>query len=265
MRLAPIALALALVACDRAPSNPPAPAASTTAAAPATSLPPPAGFHAGELAGVRYLERTTGGALAEDTLPLVVAMHGLGDTPDDFRGLFDGFRGRVRLVLPYGDPWQPGYAWWPLTGAALDLDRVAAGCDRAAERVAGLLAALVAKRPTVGKPIVTGFSQGGMLSFTLAVRRPELVGEAVPVSGLLAPALFPASWPPGKVAPPVHAIHGDADARVPFPLAEKSVAKLRDLGFDADLARHAGVGHTVSAAMRADLYARLEAAALRAR
>jgi hypothetical protein len=52
---------------------------------------------------------------------------------------------------------------------------------------------------------------------------------------------------------------------VPFPLAEKSVAKLRDLGFDADLARHAGVGHTVSAAMRADLYARLEAAALRAR
>jgi phospholipase/carboxylesterase len=254
----------ALLGCDAAPPAPSTPAPTARAAEPKPAA-APGGLRPGEAAGVRYLERTTGGASAEDALPLVVAIHGLGDRPEDFAGLFDGLRARVRLVLPYGEAWQSGYAWWTPAGAGMDLDRVAAGCDRAAARLAPMLAELSAKRPTVGKPIVTGFSQGGMLSFTLAVRHPEVVAEALPVSGLLAPALWPASWPAGRVAPPVHALHGDADARVAVGLAEKSVAKLRELGFEADLARHAGVGHAVSPAMRADLHARIGAAAERAR
>jgi phospholipase/carboxylesterase len=213
---------------------------------------------------VRFVERVTGGAGDEDTLPMIVAIHGLGDRPESFAGLFEGFPGRARIILPYGEPWQSGFAWWRPAGASLDPDRVASGSERAAHRLAAMIDELAKARPTAGKPLVTGFSQGGMVSFALAVLHPEVIGEAFPVSGLLAPALWPSSWPAGKATPPIFALHGTADPRVPIDLARKSVARLRELGFNAELQEYVDVGHTVIAEMRRDLFKRLEAAAARA-
>jgi phospholipase/carboxylesterase len=251
-----LTLALALLGCGRNAATEPAPSEQARSAAAERS--PPAGR--GEAAGVRYIELIKGAAAASDTLPMVIAIHGLGDSPDSFQRLFDGFDHRARVIVPYGEPWQSGFAWWHISGRKLDMDGVAAGCNRASARLSEMIAAILRTRPTAGAPIVTGFSQGGMLSFTLAVLHPEQIAEAVPVGGLLAPALHPSAWPVGKVAPPVFAIHGEADERVPVEGARASVEKLRSLGFSAELRAYPGVGHTISAEMRRDLHERLREA-----
>jgi phospholipase/carboxylesterase len=250
-RAALLLAALLLTACERSAPEPAPPPAAT--AAPAASGPP-------EAAGVRYLERLTGGASADEPLPLVVAMHGLGDRPEAFAPVYTSLPARARLIVPYGEPWNEGFSWFP-PGSLDDPARLADGTARAADRVAAMIEVLSRTRPTRGKAIVTGFSQGGMLSFTLAVRHPELVAAAFPVGGLLAPALVPASWPMGKVAPPLLAFHGEADERVPIARARASVEALRALGLDARLSSYPGVGHAIPPALRADLLRAIAAAA----
>jgi phospholipase/carboxylesterase len=196
-------------------------------------------------------------------LPLVVAIHGLGDRPESFGRLLDGFAARARVVVPYGTALHGnGFSWFPI--ARLDPEALAEGTERAAHGLAGMIEQIERTRPTVGKPIVTGFSQGGMLSFTIAVLHPERIGEALPVSGLLVPRLWPASWPAGKAMPTMHAFHGDADTVVPFDRARASVGALKKAGFPIEFNTYPGVGHTVSAKMREDVFAALKTAIDRA-
>jgi phospholipase/carboxylesterase len=244
------AAVLSLPACGR--DAPPEPAPSTPAPRESASVP--------EAAGIRYLERTTGGAAASDRLPLVVAIHGLGDRPESFASVFAPLRARARLVVPYGlDPWHDGFSWFP-AGWLDDPQKLAHGTSAAADRLAAMITALARARPTAGRPIVTGFSQGGMLSFTLAVLHPEAVGAAFPVGGLLAPPLLPSSWPAGRVEPAIHAFHGADDDRVPVAGARTTVQRLHDLGLGADLHEYPGVRHTIPPAMQADLCRALDAA-----
>lgn len=262
-RLALLAFALFFPACQRATPSP-SPASTSTSTSTSTPLPdvaPAAGVLSA--AGVRYLEQITGGAAPGDALPLVIAIHGHGDRPDSYAGLFEGFGGRARFIFPYGEPYGEGFSWFALS-PRFNPDAIAAGTERAADRLAGMIAAIVALRPTRGKPIVTGFSQGGMLSYTLAVLHPESLGEAFPVSGLLAPPHWPSTWAAGKAQARIEAFHGDADRTVSIAVDRQTAARLRAVGFTALLHEYPGVAHTVPADMRRDLQAAIEAAVRRA-
>jgi phospholipase/carboxylesterase len=197
------------------------------------------------------LEILTGGANASDSLPLVVGIHGLGGSPERFERILSSLSVRARLILPYGlEPHGEGFAWFP---EWKDDEEFAAGTRRAADRLAAMIDELVRRRPTSGKPLVTGFSQGGMLSFALAVLHPEVVRAAFPVSGLLAPPLWPSATLPGQEMPRVRAFHGTDDDRVPIAGARATVRRLKDVGFDAEIAEYPGVKHTTTAEMRGDL------------
>ena len=212
---------------------------------------------------MRYLEQVTGGAAAEDTLPLVIGIHGHGDRPDSYSGLFEGFPFKARFIFPYGEPYEQGYSWFALA-PRFNPDSIAAGTERAAHRLAGMIAALSAARPTVGRPIVTGFSQGGMLSYALSVLHPESLGEAFPVGGLLTPPHWPSTWAVGKTQARIEAFHGDADPVVPIAVDRQGVARLRAVGFSVELHEYPGVAHTVTAEMRRALHTALGAAVRRA-
>lgn len=220
-----------------------------------------------------YLERFTGGATANEPLPLVIAIHGLGDRPERFIALFDALRARARVVAPYGEPYGAGFSFFPIV-SRVDPDALAPGIERAVARLAPLITAVSRARPTRGKPIVTGFSQGGMLSFALAVLHPELVGEALPISGFLTVKLLATSGTGGTGAParggaalslpPIVAFHGDADPVVPIAADRLGIARLREAGARAELHEYPGVVHTVSLDMLRDIEAALDAAVSRA-
>jgi len=204
------------------------------------------------------LHEYSGGARPGDAVPLVVAIHGLGDRPESFRRLFQGFPGRAHFVFPAGDmAWGDGLGWWPIPGEIKE-DNMAPGLDAAAARLAARIR-LWASSGIVGKPIVTGFSQGGMLSFALAVKFPNEIGEALPAGGLLPPSMLPASWPAGTARPRIVALHGGADDVVPHAFGKTSADNLRALGLDVEWRSYAGLTHWISADVRKDLFAALSA------
>lgn len=200
----------------------------------------------GEIAGVRYLEHMTGGARPEERVPMIVALHPMGGDPADLLQLLRRYRRRARLILPYGHPSGGMYIWYD----SVRDDVAASLVTQEAERIAAALAALLAARPTIGKPLVTGFSQGGIMTFALAVTHPEALAAAFPISGLLPPSLYPSaalsSRPRPAKLPPVAAFHGASDLAVPTRGARASIAELRRAGYPAELREYAGVEHDIS-------------------
>lgn len=227
--------------------EPPAPPASPSAETP----------HQTQGSALEYVEIVRGEATAP--LPIIVAVHGLGDTPEHFGGLFDAYPGPARIILPRAPTsYGQGFSWFSIDVDKLGGEEVAAGVAKAADRLAAFLKEISAAHPGSGKPVLTGFSQGGMLSFAVAVRHPEVIQEAIPLAGFLPAPLLPSEAP--KDAVPIRAFHGAEDKLLPLSLARETVEALSGLGFTVELTEYPGVGHQLSAEMRRDLFALLEKA-----
>jgi phospholipase/carboxylesterase len=159
----------------------------------------------------------------------------------------------VRLIVPRGlTPYGGGYSWFPLQ-QALASDDVGQGILRAATALAATIERVAAERPTRGKAIVTGFSQGGALTFALALHHPRVVGAAFPIGGWVPPAVLPGAGAAAPASPALVALHGEDDRRVPIGPTRDAIAALDGRGVKARLASYPGVGHTVSGEMRRDL------------
>lgn len=196
---------------------------------------------------LKYVELITGHADPASPLPMIVAVHGLGDSPQGFKGLFKRFKLQARVIVPQAPaPWRRGFTWFPCCAAKEPADAVAVeGMRESARTLVSLMAHLRAKHPTVGKPIITGFSQGGMMSFAVAVLYPDAISAAMPLAGLLPNAL----WPDANASlPPVHAFHGDQDRRVSVDADQDIVDHLKSLGVDASITRLDG-RHQINGAM----------------
>jgi phospholipase/carboxylesterase len=260
---------IALAACEPRSSEPrsaepdkaPVPLKPLAEPQPQPQLVEPAPGELPQVAGIHYLELITGGAEANAELPMIIAIHGLGDSPEGFANLLASFDRPARVILPRAlDPYEPGWSWFPLRARDTDVEALAAGIERAAAALAPAIAELSEQRPTKGKPIVTGFSQGGMLSFCLAVHHGELFSAAFPVGGWLPPPLWPKPEADAKQAPPIVAFHGDADVAVKFEPTEAAVINLQKRGYRVELNSYAGVGHAIPEDMRADLFEALRTA-----
>lgn len=190
-------------------------------------------------------------------LPLVVAVHGLGDRPEHFAGLIDGFDQPIRLILPRGpDPQGDGSSWFSVRFSEGKATVLPGEIARASDRVAGLIRALAGSRPVRGKPILLGFSQGGMISFAVAVRHPELLEVALPMAGWLPPELLPEPEQAAKI-PQIVAFHGGLDRLVPFAETKTVVQELQKRGVRVELISDPKGAHEVTPALRARLFALL--------
>lgn len=200
----------------------------------------------GQIAGVRYIEQMTGGARPEQPVPMIVVLHPMGGDPAELVPLFAHYRRRARLILPYGHLSGGLYIWYD----SVRQDVAAALVTQEVDRIVAALTALIIARPTLGRPLVTGFSQGGTMTFALAVIRPEAVAAAFPISGLLPTSLYPSaalrSVPRPARLPPIVAFHGAADRAVPTLSARASIAELRRAGYRAELREYAAVEHDIS-------------------
>ncbi len=195
----------------------------------------------GEISGVRYLERMTGGARSDERVPMIIVLHPMGGDPADMLQMFQRYPRRARLILPYGQPNGGKWLWYE----SVREDVAASVVTRETDRLASAISALTAARPTVGKPIVTGFSQGGIMTFALAVSHPDQFSAAFPISGMLPPSLYPSTTITSEL-PLIIAFHGASDLAVPTQSARASIAELRRAGFTAELREYAGLQHDIS-------------------
>lgn len=220
---------------------------------------PPGADGWGQAGGLRYLEVVKGGAAPDARLPMVVFIHGLGDRPRD---VWVRQAGRpMRVIMPQAPKaYGRGFSWFDYRAGDRDPEALASGIAAAAERLARSIALLARKRPTRGRPIVGGFSQGGMLSYALAIRHGQFLSAAFPVSGMLPRPLWPRAHASPADATPIHAFHGEADVVVPIAPARALVSHLDSLGYQVTLRSYPGLGHSVSPAVGQALGAAVDAA-----
>jgi phospholipase/carboxylesterase len=228
---------------------------ATVAAGPAMALlggcrqppAPPVGPRQSTHEGVGFIELFPHGA--DETAPLVVAIHGRGDRPENWVETWTAFPARAQIALPRAfDPLGDGFSWFPFR-EGLSEDQWAAGVASAEARLWKAIAHLAGS--TKRRVVVTGFSQGGILSFAIAARHPDEVVGAFPVAGALPAPLRPKDH--GRTAPTV-AFHGTADRMIPFAWGRAAVDSFKDQGNVAELHEYAGVGHAMTAQMRSDLW-----------
>lgn len=222
-----------------APVEPPAPEAP--AAPPAEAGPPPETL---DPATPLTYELRVVGAAEDAALPLVVLLHGRGGKASTFVRMMGGFDRPVRVVAPDAPyDWQDGRAWYPGVPAGSDPAELADLSRDAADRVHGLVVELVGRHATVGRPVIVGYSQGGMVASVLALRHPEAYALAVPIGGMIPEGVVGEVAKKAGARVPIRALHGTADEVVPYALARFGVERAGAAGLDVTLESFEGLGH----------------------
>jgi phospholipase/carboxylesterase len=209
--------------------------------------------------GLYLIEVILGEADFDDPLPMVILLHGRGDGARVPGGPFGGVPTPMRLILPQGPQrLGKGYTWLPVSITEGRTALLAQSLRERAGQLARLVGSLRESRPTLGKPVVAGFSQGGMLALTLALHHGDLFSAAFPLASWLPPPLVPAGGPREGVALRIRSLHGAADPIIPLPPTRELFAKLGEQGWDVGLQEFEGVAHLMSPDMNAMFEAWLE-------
>ena len=173
---------------------------------------------------------------ADANAPIVIGLHGRGDTPENFRHVADRLGSEWHWQFLRGPlPWKPdmqGTQWF---------DRQTPDGGQAALQAA--IQQVAAQVRLAGKKHVAlvGFSQGCMVAAHFAAAHPDQVRAVLCFGGML---IAPIHVTPGKHALQIRLIHGRNDPMVPFAKAEEAVATLQRAGLNATLTAHDG-GHVI--------------------
>ena len=211
-----------------------------------------------EVLGMRVTEVILGRAAFDEELPTVVQFHGRADRPTVPTGDHSTTR-PVRMLLPWApEPLGEGFTWFPLSITERDKPEKILGhhIRERSDEVAKVLTEMMRRRPTEGGLLVSGFSQGGMMTFALALRHPELVDGAFPVAGwlpsfLIDELLVDGGLDPAVKYPPIHAMHGRGDPIVPYRPTSALIDRLRALGLPATMELFVWDEHSMSLEMHA--------------
>lgn len=209
-----------------------------------------------------WSELRTDRALAFRTRPaasnderLLVLLHGVGGNETNLAALGAAAPPDTRIVLARGPlTLGPGqHAWFQVSfgpqGPRPDLEAAESSRRHLAEFIAQVQADF-AVPPT--KTVVAGFSQGGIMSASIGLTRPELVAGFGILAGRILPELAPQIVDRASLAR-VRAFigHGRDDTKLPVEWANKADAWLKELGVEHDTRLYTG-DHGIPTEMQAD-------------
>lgn len=214
-----------------------------------------------ELDGIRYLEYCTGTDAPSAELPCVLVLHWMGSGPETMLPICSAYPGAARFLLPFAPlPLGDAYTWFPLDFYDQPLTEQGTTIRAIADQLAGFLRAVSRQSPYRGRAAVMGLSQGGDLSYALALYHPQTIGLALPLAGRLVPEFRVAEPVTQGERPAIWVFHGADDQVVPVDLAEEAVTWLQQQGFDAHLESYPDVGHDIPREMVVDMYKVLQQA-----
>jgi phospholipase/carboxylesterase len=199
--------------------------------------------------GVEFLELFPNEA--DESSPLVFAVHGRGDKPERWVETWSRFPARAQIAMPRAfTKWGDGFTWFELRDRMTD-EELGTEVGAAETRLWKGVARLAGSR----RFVVTGFSQGGILAFAMAARHPAPIVKAFPVAGSCPGPLLPRNK---AKAAPVLAFHGTLDDVIRFQYAREAVEAFRAEGNAADLVEYPGVGHGMTDEMRTRLWSEIK-------
>jgi phospholipase/carboxylesterase len=185
---------------------------------------------------------------ANEQSPLLVMLHGRGDTAENFREMWTDIPIKLQLSIPRAPlPFHTGRQWfaWP---PGTTEEALAAGVSVAEEKLWPAIRGLAKGR----KVMIGGFSQGALVAYAMAARHPDEVTCAFLIGGRI-PKLET------KRTAPIFAFHGTADQVISIDDMRAGIAALVASGADAQLQEYPGVGHQITRAMLDDIVDRVRA------
>lgn len=190
-----------------------------------------------------YYEYIKGDASASSELPLIIALHGDGDTPKNF---FDTMWSdelsqvrisAVRIIIlkgPYAmNSSQWGGARWPWEPNEI---------KKYGDAISNAAVKLAMQYPSKGKPILVGFSGGACMAYYLAARHSDQFSTIIPLAGRLSAGIQIDVRFAGSSAI-IHAMHGKSDAVIGFGEGQSAVERLAEAGLPATLEEVPGNHH----------------------
>jgi phospholipase/carboxylesterase len=179
-----------------------------------------------------YVLRAPNATVDSDPMPLVFVLHGRGADANDLADLTPMMGSGNRFIFPNApEPFEPapgfrfGYTWfegWPAEPDSIrrSRSRLLAFIDEVLERYA----------TPPGKMILSGFSQGGLMSLDVGFRTTQPIAGIVVMSG----ALYDEDPPPFSRRIPVLIVHGTEDDMIPVLAARRTRRILESHGIDVE-------------------------------
>jgi phospholipase/carboxylesterase len=183
------------------------------------------------------------------TPPLLLLLHGIGSNEHDLFGLAP-FLDQRFLIISVRAPntLGPGsYAWFEADftpqGPVINPEQAEASRKTL---ITFLREAVTAYGADPGRVYLMGFSQGAIMSASVALTQPELVAGAVLMSGRILPEIQPLLASDEKLAGlPILVVHGTADMVLPITYGRASRELLSSLPVDLTYHEYP-MGHEVS-------------------
>lgn len=199
---------------------------------------------------------------AEGRPPLLLQLHGVGSNERDLFSFADLLDPRF-LVLSVRAPLVRGpdsFAWFEVQflpdGFAINPEQLHASRDRLIQFIGEAVAAYGADPQRV---YLLGFSQGAILSLTIALSSPATVAGIAALSGRIPPEVRPWVAPPAELAGlPVLVVHGTHDRVIPISYGRDARQLLAALPVDLTYHEY-DIAHEISARTLRDVLAWLTA------
>jgi len=195
--------------------------------------------------------------------PTVLTLHGRGANAFDLLGLSPYLcAGKFLMICPQGPletpigPEAVGYAWYPMSnGGVPDVEAMLSS----QKKLQAFLDECLKSYPIDPKKLlVLGFSQGGVMAYSLALTNPERFAALAVLSSWLPKELLPRLNVTDAVQSlPTLVQHGTQDPMIEVARARSSVETLRQLRVPLTF-REYPMGHEIGAKSLAELSAWLE-------
>lgn len=199
----------------------------------------------GNAFGYEYVEVATGGASLDESLPIVFMIHGRAAEPESLIDKLSNIEVKRRFIIPRGNAGTPNSPlWFKLRARDADQDKLASQMGAEADSLSVFISEMNRCLNGVGKPIVTGHSQGGSMTLALAAAHPDIMKAAVSISGWLPEGL----WPDAMA--PTYAIHGTADITVDYARSASSMESMKLAGLPVKFYRIDNHGHSFTGAAK---------------
>lgn len=204
----------------------------------------------GNAAGFDYEMVVRGAPPETQHLPLLVAFHYSGGTLAQVFENYDAVSGPVRIIAVRGaNPKRGGFSYFPVDYYQLSEEQQLPVARETVARIADFLRTV--SKTYGAKPVVSGASQGGDISFRLAVDHPDLIQAALPIAPVMPASVQPASAAGRDARPPIYVFQGEADPIVNVETVRKRVDELKPV-LPITLKTYPGLGHDISPEEKAD-------------
>jgi len=185
-----------------------------------------------------------------DQNPLILLLHGYGSNEEDLFSFATELPDEYYIIsarAPY-DLQYGSYAWYAINFDADEnkfSDNEQAKSSR--DLIAGFIDELTTNYPIDSDKIaLLGFSQGAVLSYSVALSYPEKIQKVIALSGYISDAIFEKDYLKNDLSKlKIFASHGTADQVIPVDWARKTKPFLDKLGIASNYKEYP-IGHGIS-------------------